>query len=132
MNKRSGKVAEGRRNSRIQRDFPAVLFKLEDDTIRCKAVVEDISANGVKITLDDPDFVEKGEEIRVIFECDELQSEDDVELRVIVRGIWKDAKGKTNLGCQAAEGDNGLVRLEETWLALMFDEIHKTDDISYF
>jgi len=132
LNKRTTNAGEGRRNSRIQREFPAILFKTEDDSIRQKAIIEDISANGIKITLTNPNFVEKGERLRVIFECDELQAEDDVELRIIVRGKWQDGRGLTNLGCQADDADEGGKRLEETWLALMFDEIHKTDDLSYF
>jgi len=131
LNKKSGGMMEQRRNSRIQRQF-AALLKRPDTGASTTATIEDISANGLKISMGEGDFVEKEQQLSVIFECEELQFDDNVVLQVIVRGKWKGEDGITHLGVQALPGDNGLSKLEETWLALMFDEIHKDHDISYF
>lgn len=130
MNQKAS-MSEQRRNSRVQRQFAAML-KRADNGATATAIIEDISANGLKIAMDDSDFVDKDQEIEVLFECEEVQMDDLVTLKVIVRGKWADGKGTTFLGVQGCPGDNGLERLEETWLALMFDEIHKDDDVSYF
>lgn len=132
MNLRIGTHMEQRRNSRIQKQFAALLENL--DTGQSTAGrIEDISASGLRATLDESDFVAIGASVRISFECDELHFEEDVVIEAEVRAVWQDDQGRTNLGLQASPHSKvGIKRLEETWLALMFDEIHKDDDISYF
>ncbi|MDT8445676.1 MAG: PilZ domain-containing protein [bacterium] len=131
MNLPIGHSMEQRRNSRIQKQFAALLENL-DTAESTTGRIEDISANGVRVTLSEENFAQEGHHMRVSFECEELHFEENVVLEVFVRSIWTDKAGDTNLGLQAEENAKGLKRLEETWLALMFDEIHKDDDISYF
>jgi len=89
--------------------------------------VDDISAAGFRVILlkERKKFAQLGDRVEINFDFLTLEDKENEEITIqgVVRNITKEGKTCIALGIQAEDDEQRIEKLEQTWLALIFENL---------
>lgn len=116
-------MADNKRASfRIKQRLPGIIKKVDSEET-CDAMIEDLSALGIRLSIDQEDFVTEQDEIVISFNFFMLDDEEEViSVKGVVMKIFNKGAEGIPLGIKFKDSKENLKKIVEIWLTLFFEQ----------